>query len=120
MQLFFVSQWASVASWTAWAADHEDRVLASSGKGPCDVFDAKGKPRPAGIRSMQEIVDSYWAQVEEVCAAHPACFTDGGAEQAEFVPADRDMAADHLSIAGHRKLAAIAWWAFPEEIKQRD
>lgn len=87
----------------------------------CDVFNGKGKPRPAGIRSMQEIVDSYWAQVEKVCATHPGCFTDQGAEQAEFVPTDRDVTADlnHLSIAGHRKLAAIAWQAFPEEIKQR-
>lgn len=121
VQFFIVSQWASVATWTDWAAHHEGQVLANSGTGPCDVFNGAGKPRPAGIRSMQEIVDSYWAQVEKVCAAHPGCFTDQGAEQAEFVPKDRDVTADlnHLSIAGHKKMAAIAWQAFPKEIKQR-
>ena len=121
VQFFLVSQWATVEAWTAWAAHLEEQVLANSGTGPCDVFNAKGTPRPAGIRSMQEIVDSYWAQVTRVCAAHPGCFTDGGAEQADFIPRDRDVAFDlnHLSIAGHRKYAAIAWQAFPEEIKQR-
>lgn len=121
VQFFFVSQWATVESWTTWARHHEEQVRANAGTGPCDVFDGQGKPRPAGIRSMQEIVDSYWSQVEKVCAAHPGCFTDGGAEKDEFVPTDRDVAADlnHLSIAGHRKFAAIAWRAFPEEIKQR-
>jgi hypothetical protein len=121
VQFFFVSQWATVENWSAWARHHEEQVMANSGTGPCDVFDGKGKLRPAGIRSMQEIVDSYWAQIEKVCAAHPGCFTDGGAEQIEFVPTDRDVAADlnHLSIAGHRKFAAIAWRAFPEEIKHR-
>ena len=120
VQFYFVSQWATVENWTAWASHHEEQVTANSGTGPCDVFDDKGKPRPTGIQSMQEIVDSYWAQIERVCAAHPGCFTDGGALQAEFVPTDRDVAADlnHLSIAGHRKYAAIAWQAFPEEIKK--
>lgn len=121
VQFFMVSQWATVKAWTGWAAHLEQQVLANSGTGPCDVFDAKGVPRPAGIRSMQEIVDSYWAQVEKVCAAHTGCFTDGGAEQTAFIPTDRDVAWDlnHLSIAGHRKYAAIAWQAFPDQIKQR-
>jgi hypothetical protein len=120
VQFFIVSQWATVARWTAWAAHHEEQVLANSGTGPCAVFDDKGRPRPAVIRSMQKIVDAYWAQVQSVCKAHPGCFTDGGAE-ARFVPTDRDVAADlnHLSVAGHRKFAAIAWQAFPEEIKRR-
>jgi hypothetical protein len=35
---------------------------------------------------------------------------------------DRDVAADlnHLPIEGHAKMAAIAWKAFPADIKVRD
>ncbi|MCW2781463.1 MAG: family lipase [Marmoricola sp.] len=119
VQFFFVSQWSSAQIWTAWAGHHIEQVRAFSGAGPCQLFH-KGKPRKAGIQTMQKIVDSYWAQIVTVCAAHPECFTDHGVEQ-RFVPTDQDLAADlnHLSIAGHRKFAAIAWAAFPDEIKQR-
>jgi hypothetical protein len=84
------------------------------------VFDKRGKPRPAGIRSLQRIVDAYWARVESVCAAHPGCYTDGGARQARSLPADKDVAVDHnhASIEGHREAAAIAWQALPDEIKR--
>ena len=118
---FIVSQWATVDEWTAWAAHHDEQVLANTGTGPCQVFDGHGDPRPAGIRSMQRIVDSYWAVTEQVCAEHRHCFTDGGAESRLFIPTDQDIAPDlnHLSIEGHRKFAAIAWKAFPESIKQR-
>jgi hypothetical protein len=36
-------------------------------------------------------------------------------------PRDGDVASDgnHLSIRGHAKMAAIAWQAFPAEIKSR-
>jgi hypothetical protein len=119
-QFYFTSQWADVEAWTRWAAHQEAQVLDNSGSGPCDVFDATGRPRPAGIRSTQRIVDAYWARIERVCAAHEGCFTDGGAEQ-RFVPTDRDLSVDlnHLSIAGHAKYAAIAWQALPAAIKNR-
>ncbi|MCW2762069.1 MAG: family lipase [Marmoricola sp.] len=120
VQFFIVSQWASAKTWAAWAAHHTEQVSAYSVPGPCQLFNPDGTTRPTGVRSMQRIVDSYWAQILKACAAHPGCFTDRGAEQA-FVPTDRDLAADlnHLSIAGHRKHAAIAWGALPQEIKQR-
>jgi hypothetical protein len=56
-----------------------------------------------------------------VCAALPDCYTDGAAMQTMRVT-DRDVAADlnHLSIEGHTKMAAIAWKAFPADIKERD
>jgi len=118
---FLTSQWATVEAWTAWAVHLEAQVSANSGTGPCDVFDAKGRPRQAGMRSLQRISDAYWRGLEAVCARHPRCFTDGGAETREFVPTERDLAFDnnHLSVAGHRKYAAIAWRAFPEEVKSR-
>lgn len=121
VQFFIVSQSVTVKRWTAWAAHHRPLVRDNSGTGPCDVFDENGKPRPAGMRSMQRIVDSYWERIETVCAAHPDCYTDGAAEQRTFRITDRDVAIDlnHPSIAGHRKFAAIAWQALPEEITGR-
>jgi hypothetical protein len=120
VQFFLVSQWATVRNWAAWAAHHESQVLVNSGTGPCDVFDEKGALRPKGIRSLQAIVDSYWAQLERVCSKHPGCFTDHGAEE-RFVPTDKDLGPDlnHLSIAGHKKYAELAWRALPEQIKKR-
>lgn len=119
VEVFFVSQWASAARYAAWAATHEDRVRSNSTPGPCQLF-AHGRLRPAGVRSTQRIFDGYWAQVVRVCAAHPGCFTDGGAEQA-MVPTDADFGPDlnHLSIAGQHQFAELAWAAFPDQIKQQ-
>jgi hypothetical protein len=121
VQFYLASQWATVENWTAWAATDPEKVQQNSGRGPCDVFNENGQPRARGIRSMQAIVDAYWVRVESVCARHDGCFTDHGVQQQRFVPADRDVAWDrnHLSIAGHRKYAEIAWSEFPEQIKSR-
>jgi hypothetical protein len=85
------------------------------------VCTAAGRVRPAGVRSLQRIVDDYWAQVEGACGSLPHCFTDAAALQAMRLT-DGDVASDgsHLSIQGHAKMAAIAWKAFPAEIKNRD
>lgn len=119
-QFYLTGPWASVPRWAAWAAHHEQHVQANSGTGPCDVFDGRGRPLPAGIRSMQRIIDSYTAEQAAVCARHPGCFTDRGALE-RFAPVDRDVAWDlnHLSVAGHAKYARIAWSALPDEIKRR-
>ena len=119
-QIYLTGPWASVRRWTAWAAHHPEHVRNNSGNGPCAVFDAAGRPRPAGMRSMQGIIDSYLEQVEAACARHPGCYTDERAMES-FEPTDEDLSADlnHLSIAGHRKYAEIAWSALPEEIRTR-
>ena len=120
VQIYLVSQWATVARWAAWARNVPAQVAGSSGDGPCDIFTPSGRVRPERVRSMQGIVDDYWATVTRVCRRHATCFTDGGAQKA-FVPTDSDLSADnnHLSIAGHRKFAALAWAALPEAIKER-
>lgn len=120
-RVFLVSQWASVEVWTSWAAHIPAQVQANSGTGPCDVFDAEGRPRPAGIASLEAIVGNYWAQVERACNRHAGCFTDAGALHDRFVPTDADLSTvdyNHLSIAGHAKFAAIAWEALPDAIKR--
>lgn len=120
VQVFFVSPWANADLWTNWVAGHPDKRRRNSGTGPCAVFDAQGKRRPEGIRSQQEIIDSYRDEIAAACAAYAGCFTDEGAELS-FVPTDADVASDlaHLSVAGHRKYAGIAWQVLPAEIKDR-
>jgi lysophospholipase L1-like esterase len=120
VQVFFVSPWANADLWTDWVAGHADKRKRNSGTGPCAVFDSRGRRRPEGIRSQQEIIDAYRAEISAACSKHPGCFTDEGAELS-FVPTDADVASDlsHLSVAGHRKYAEIAWQALPDEIKDR-
>lgn len=120
VQVFFVSPWANADLWTDWVAGHADKRRRNSGTGPCAVFDARGRRRPEGVRSQQEIIDSYRAEISAACSKHPGCFTDDGAELS-FVPTDADVASDlsHLSVAGHHKYAEIAWQALPDEIRDR-
>ena len=121
VDIFLVSQWATVKNWTAYASGSSALVAENAGTGPCDVFTEDGTIRAAGVKSLQGIVDHYWVVVEGVCAALPRCFTDGGAMKTMRV-SDEDIASDgnHLAIPGHAKMAAIAWKAFPAEIKNRD
>ena len=121
VSFFLVSQWATVRTYATWAQSQPAVVAENSGTGPCAFFTPEGELRPAGIRSLQAIVDGYWGAVEKVCAAVPDCWTDEGALQAMGVTT-QDLARDfnHPSIEGHAKIASLAWQAFPEEIKQRD
>jgi hypothetical protein len=121
VDIFLVSQWGTVKNWTAYAAGNPSAVAENSGTGPCDVFTEDGKIRAAGVRSLQRIVDRYWVVVEKACASLPRCFTDRGAMQSMRINAE-DVASDgnHLAIPGHAKMAAIAWRAFPQEIKNRN
>lgn len=119
--LFLVSPWATVENWTAYAAGNPSLVSQNGGTGPCDVFTPDGEIRSAGVRSFQRIVDRYWAEVEKACASVPRCHTDGGAMQTMRI-SGQDVVWDgiHLSVEGHAKMAAIAWKAFPAQVKNRD
>ena len=121
VSLFLVSQWASVRTYATWAKSQPAVVAENSGTGPCAFFTPDGELRPAGVRSLQGIVDGYWGAVEQVCAALPDCWTDGAAMR-EMTVTTQDLARDfnHLSVEGHAKMAALAWQAFPREIKERD
>ena len=121
VSLYLVSQWATVRTYATWARNQPAVVAENSGTGPCDFFTPDGELRPAGVRSLQGIVDGYWREVEEVCAGLPDCWTDGAAMQ-QMTVTTQDLARDfnHLSVAGHAKMARLAWEAFPDEIKERD
>jgi hypothetical protein len=119
-QVYLVSQWATAANYAAAVEGDPTAVTQLSGSGPCDLFDGKGRLRPAAVRHQQAIVDMYWATVVRTCAAIPRCFTDGGVEQ-RLVPEPRDITYDfnHLSPSGHRKFAELAWSALPAAIRDR-
>jgi hypothetical protein len=109
--VFFVSQWGSVKEY--------DRVVMGidpdhvTGTGPCDPIDLETrKLDPKHEAYLQHLVDHYWGIVTAVCAHYPACRTDKGAMQGMRLD-KRDLAEDlnHLSVAGHAKMAALAWQA---------
>jgi hypothetical protein len=58
------------------------------------------------------VVDCYFRIITETCALYPACRTDEGAMQTMALTAG-DLASDmdHLSAAGHAKMAAIVFAA---------
>ena len=109
--IFFVSQWATVATY--------DRVVFSlkpghlTGDGPCDTVDfATGQIDAAKEVFLQGLVTDYWDIVTETCALYVVCRTDGGAmQQMDLVAGDLASDLSHLSVAGHAKMAAMVWEA---------
>jgi hypothetical protein len=85
-------------------------VAANTGSGPCDMLDASGKAVPAHWRYQEQIIQGYHAQLDAVCRQFTTCRYDGGALYRMVITAD-DLASDgiHLSIAAHRKQAALEW-----------
>ena len=110
-KIFVVSQWATVKAY--------DKVVFAlspshlQGDGPCDPVDpATGKIVASKEAYLQGLVDKYWAVVTRVCGTFASCRTDGGAMQAmDLVAADLSSDYNHLSIAGHAKMAAMEWAA---------
>jgi hypothetical protein len=111
-QIFIVSVWASVRNYTNVIKNIPSARADNTGTGPCDVFDQSGKVRPAGVASMEKIIDGYHRQVAATCAHFRNCRYDHGALY-HMVIQRADLAPDsnHLSIRGHRKMAATAWAA---------
>jgi lysophospholipase L1-like esterase len=119
-QIFFVTPLGSVQTYTDATKDLPAAVSGASGTGPCDTFTPAGKERPAGIASEQKIIKGYFDAIKRVCAAHRACFTDGGALLRMPVrPSDVTADANHLSVQGHAVMAQYAWNALPAAIKTR-
>jgi hypothetical protein len=119
-QVFLVSQWASVQTYVAAVKDLPSALTGARGNGLCDTFTFAGKVRPAGIASLQRLVDAYFRTVQGVCDGHPRCWTDRGAMQG--MPLRRGYLTDdlsHLSVRGHAVMAHYAWAALPSAIKNR-
>jgi lysophospholipase L1-like esterase len=119
-QVFLVSQWASVQTYITAVKDFPSAHSGTTGDGLCDTFTFGGKVRPAGIAALQRLVDAYFATVQQVCNAHPRCWTDDAAMQK--MPVRRSDLTDdlsHLSVPGHAVMARYAWAALPAAIKHR-
>jgi hypothetical protein len=85
---------------------------AAGGEGVCDFLDAAGRPRPAGIASMEAIITGYETAMATACSPHPNCRTDEGALRAMPIEA-ADLSDDgHPSVAGHRRQAEWVWKVF--------
>jgi hypothetical protein len=111
-RIFIPSQFASVQNYAETIQPIPEAREQATLNEPCDLFDASGNLRPAGIALLQTIVNSYHATEEAVCAQFIHCRYDGGAfARAKIVLADLSSDYGHLSIAGHAKLAAVAWSA---------
>ena len=110
-QIFLVSQWATVETY--------DRVVFSlrpqhlTGDGPCDTVGTEtGQIDPSKEAYVQGLIKDYWGIVTETCALYPTCRTDGGVmQQMDLVPEDLASDYNHLSVAGHAKMAAMEWEA---------
>lgn len=107
--VFFVSQWASAEIYDAAVSKIDPSHVA--GTGPCDTVDpASLEVVPEKEAGMQALVDEYFATIVDVCSAYENCRTDEGAMQTlRLDPADLTPDLDHLTAAGHAKMAAIAW-----------
>ena len=81
-----------------------------TGAGPCDTVDPTTKQIvPAKEAYLQGLVDDYFGIITAVCSKYPACRTDGGAMQGmDLAPTDLSTDMNHLSVAGHAKMAQIA------------
>jgi hypothetical protein len=109
--VFFVSQWADVKEYDRVARSIDPSHI--TGTGPCDPIDLETrKLDPKHEAYLQHLVDHYWAIVTAVCAQYPNCRTDKGVMQTMRLD-KADLAEDmnHLSVAGHHKMAALAWKA---------
>jgi lysophospholipase L1-like esterase len=109
--VFFVSQWATVKEYDRVAALIDPSHI--SGTGPCDPIDLETrKLDPKHEAYLQHLVDRYWGIVTAVCAQYPLCRTDHGAmKKMRLQKRDLGDDLDHLSVAGHAKMAALAWKA---------
>ena len=83
---------------------------ANTGTGLCDLFGPSGRAVPKHWRYQDQVTRAYQARLAAVCKQFPTCRYDGGALYRMVISAE-DLAGDglHLSVAGHRKQAALEW-----------
>jgi len=108
--LLVSSPWSTVEQYAAAISSNPDLVRENSGSGKCDLFNVKGKPAPGNRRYLQKIITGYYAVLARTCAHAAGCVYDRGA-LGHLAITLGEMTTDHnhLSIAGHRKVAVLEW-----------
>ena len=108
--LIVSSPWSTPDQYAAAIASDPGAVQENSGSGKCDLFDTKGKPSAAHRRYLQQVTNGYYAVLQRTCARTANCVYDRGALGRLAIKLG-EMTSDHnhLSIAGHRKVAALEW-----------
>ena len=98
----------TVANYGTIASHLPAAKAASTGTGPCDLFGPSGRAVPKHWRYQDQVTRAYQARLAAVCKQVPTCRYDGGALYRMVISAE-DLAGDglHLSVAGHRKQAAL-------------
>jgi hypothetical protein len=111
--IFIVSSpWATAEHYAEVTKGIPAVVHSASGDEPCDTFDSSGALRTEGITYLQDVIDHYLARVADACSQIAQCVYDDGAIANLDITVD-DLGPDfnHLSIAGHAKMAATVWSA---------
>lgn len=112
VQIFFVNLPATSRNYATVARQIPSARAGLIDDGPCGLLDASGKLRSAGIASEEAIIAGYYKQITMVCARLAHCSTDRGAlHRMRIQLADLAPDGSHLSVRGHRKMAAVAWQA---------
>lgn len=86
-------------------------VPSLQGSGPCDMIDPEGRLNRAAVQRLTSVAGQYEREVALVCARIPQCHTDGGvgAGFTSFVRYAVPGDWNHLTIAGHARLARLIW-----------
>jgi lysophospholipase L1-like esterase len=110
-EIFFVSQWATVKEYDRTIMKIDKGHIA--GTGPCDAYNLEtDRLDPQRERYLQRLVDRYWAIVTSVCEQYENCRTDDGLMQTmQLDKSDLVSDLNHLTVAGHHKMAALEWKA---------
>ena len=109
-RVFVVSQFGTVIAY-ARSLSRAERA-SQGGTGPCDFMTPSGGIAAANAARVQHAIDGYETARQSACESVRTCTYDGGAlgrivARREYVSSDLN----HLSIAGHAKVAAVTWRA---------
>jgi GDSL-like lipase/acylhydrolase family protein len=111
-RILVVSPWGSVGSYIRAIQSLGQAVrLEHAGKGPCSLFAPRtGAVVPAHVAYVKQTLAGFAGAMAAACDAVPTCTYDrGAASRMTVTAADLGWRHQHLSVAGHAKLAAIEW-----------
>jgi GDSL-like lipase/acylhydrolase family protein len=111
-RIHVVSPWGTIDSYIRAIKSLGLNVqLEHAGKGPCSLFaPGTGAVVPEHVAYLKRTLTLFSAAMASACKSVPTCRYDGGAAaRMNVTAADLGWRHEHLSIAGHAKLAAIEW-----------